>query len=176
VSPSDARAGFEAEPAFHCTLEIDGITDDSRDSRHRDEIVVSSFSWSESQIAPSQSGLGTGVGRVHIADLHVVARAGTASPKLMVACASGRAFANARLSCRVARLPDAEFLVMTLIRVLISGYQIAGVVDSEGLPQDEIMLRFAEIELRVRRPDGEPDAVVTGRWNVRENQGGLDPT
>jgi type VI secretion system secreted protein Hcp len=159
--------------AFHCSLEIDGITGESLDSRHRDRIDVLSFSWSETQNVPVQSGLGAGVGKVHVTDLHLVARTGTASPRLMVACASRQAIPAARLTCHLAGTVDAEFLVVTLAGARVTSYQVAGAVDSDALPTDEIALHFADIkiEYRVRRPDGTLGSVVTGEWNVRENRG-----
>lgn len=162
--------------AFHCSLEIDGITGDCLDSRHRDKIDVLSFSWSETQNVPVQSGLGAGVGKVHVTDLHVVARTGTASPRLMMACASGQAIPAARLTCHLAGTVHAEFLVVTLTGAQVASYQVAGAVDSDTLPTDEIALHFADIkiEYRVCRSQGTPGTLVTGQWNVRENHGSDD--
>lgn len=160
--------------AFDCFLEIDGITGESQDSGHRGEIDVLSFSWAESQVAPVQSGLGAGVGKVHAQDLEVTARTSQASPQLMVACASGRHIARARLTCRASGVVDAEFLVMTLSKVLVSSYRVAGMAGSVGaLPTDQIALNFREIEIeyRPRRPDGALDHAVTGVWNLQENGG-----
>lgn len=161
--------------AFDCFLQIEGITGESQDSRHPDEIEVLSFSWGESQHAPVHSGLGAGVGQVRVLDLEVMAHASKASPKLMVACASGRQIAKARLTCCLSGVGDAEFLVITLSDVLVSGYHVAGTAGGGGtLPTDEVLLNFQDIkiEYRARRPDGSLDSAVTGEWNVRENREG----
>ena len=158
--------------AFDCFLQIEGITGESQDSRHPDEIEVLSFSWGESQHAPVQSGLGAGVGQVRVLDLEVMARAGKASPKLMVACANGRQIAKARLTCCLSGVGDAGFLVITLSNVLVSSYHVTGTAGGGGrLPTDEVLLNFQaiKIEYRARRPDGSLDS-VTGEWNVRENR------
>ena len=160
--------------AFDCFLEIDGITGESGDSRHRDEIDVLRFGWGESQHAPVQSGLGAGVGQVRVEDLEVTAGASKASPKLMVACASGRHIATARLTCRLPGLADAHFLVITLTNVRVSRYHVAGAAGVGGVsPTDEIALNFRDIkiEYRARRPDGTLENAVTGEWNVQENRG-----
>jgi type VI secretion system secreted protein Hcp len=161
---------------FDCFLAIDGIPGESQDSKHVDEIDVLTFSWAESQAAPVQSGLGAGVGRVHIQDLEVTARTSKASPKLMLACASGAHFASARLTCRAAGVGDTEFLVMTLSRVLVSGYHIAGMAGGDGaLPTDQITLNFKEIkiEYRQRRVNGSLDnPAITAEWDVQEDRGG----
>ena len=159
---------------FDCFLELDGITGESRDSRHRDEIDVLRFGWGESQHAPVQSGLGAGVGQVRVEDLEVRARTSKASPKVMVACASGRHIATARLTCRLPGLADAQFLVITLSNVRVSRYYVAGAASVDGmLPTDEIALNFRDIkiEYRARRPDGTWESAVMGEWNVQENRG-----
>jgi type VI secretion system secreted protein Hcp len=159
---------------FDCFLEIDGITGESQDSGHPDEIDVLRFGWGESQHAPVQSGLGAGVGQVRVEDLEVTAVSSKASPRLMVACASGRHIATARLTCRMPRLVDAQFLVITLSNVRVSRYHVAGAAGVGGaLPTDEIGLNFRDIkiEYRARRPDGTWESAVTGEWNVQENRG-----
>jgi type VI secretion system secreted protein Hcp len=158
---------------FDCFLEIDGITAESQDSGHRDEIEVLSFRWGESQYAPVQSGLGAGVGQVRVQDLEVMARTGRASPGLMVACANGRHIAKARLTCCLSGVVDEEFLVINLSTVLVSSYHVAGVAGGAGaLPTDEIVLNFRDIkiEYRARRSDGSLDSAV-GEWDVRQNRG-----
>jgi type VI secretion system secreted protein Hcp len=159
---------------FDCFLQIDGITGESQDSRHRDEIEVLCFSWGESQRAPVQSGLGAGVGQVRVKDLEVTAHVSKASPKLMVACANGRKIAKARLICCLSGVDDAEFLVINLSHVLVSGYHVAGTAGGVGtMPTDEIALNFRDIkiEYRARRPDGSLESAITGEWNVQENRG-----
>jgi len=160
--------------AFECFLEIDGIAGESQGSSHRDGIDVLRFGWGESQHAPVQSGLGAGVGQVRVEDLEVTAGTSRASPKLMVACASGQHIATARLICRLPESANAQFLVISLSNVRVSRYRVAGAVTAGGtLPTDEIALSFREIKIEycARRSDGGLEQAVTGEWNVQENRG-----
>ena len=158
---------------FECFLEIDGITGESQGLSNRDGIDVLRFGWGESQHAPTQSGLGAGVGQVRVGDLEVTAGTNGASPKLMVACASGQHIATARLTCSLPDAVNAPFLVITLSSVRVSRYQVAGATADGTLPTDEIALNFREIKIEycARRPDGALGQAVTGEWNVQENRG-----
>lgn len=159
---------------FDCFLKIDGITGESQDAEHRDEIDVLSFRWRESQHPPVQTGLGAGVGQVRVEDVGVTARTSKASAKLMLACAGGVHLAEARLSCCLPGVHDAEFLVITLSGVLVSSYRIAGDAGGGGaLPTDEITLNFRniKIEYRAAREDGSLESAVTGQWDVQANRG-----
>jgi type VI secretion system secreted protein Hcp len=170
--PVFGAKGGSRMSAFCCRLELEGITSDSRDPGQRSQIDVLSFSWSQTRNVPAQSGLGSGVGLAHVTDLHLVARTGAASPLVMVACAAGRIIPIARLTCSPAGIANAEFLVMTLTGVLVSGYQITGAVEPDAALTDEIVLHFTDItfEYRARRPDGTLGGTVKGEWNVRENR------
>ena len=70
-----------------CFLKIDGIQGESTDPKHNDEIMVLSWSWSETQaVAAAPPG---GTGKVSMQDFHFSKAVDTASPKLMLACATG---------------------------------------------------------------------------------------
>ena len=105
-----------------CFLKIDGIQGESTDPKHKDEIMVLSWSWSETQaMAAAPAG---GTGKVSMQDFHFSKAVDTASPKLMLACASGQHIKDAVLSCRNAG-GSQDFLIITLTQVAISSYQIS---------------------------------------------------
>ena len=154
---------------FDCWLEIDGITGAADGREHSDVIDVVSFGWAESHPAPIQSGLGAGVSRVHVDDLEVVSRPGKASPKLMLACASGVHIATARLTCRTSAEVNAAVLVVSLSKVVVSRYRLVGTAGGKDSSlTDEIALNFREIRLDYR--PGPPENAVSGAWNVQENR------
>jgi len=70
-------------------LKLDGIEGESHDSKHKNEIDVQSWSWGESQTGTHAGGGGGGAGKVSMQDFHFVMQNNKASPKLMLACASG---------------------------------------------------------------------------------------
>jgi type VI secretion system secreted protein Hcp len=62
-------------------LKIDGIPGESQNPRHRGEIEVESFSWSETYLASAAGagGGGGGGGKVHVQDLHITKQIDKAS-------------------------------------------------------------------------------------------------
>src|ERR1700753_4105926 len=70
-------------------LKIDGIEGESKDSKHKGEIDLDSWSWGANQSGTYHGGGGGGAGKVAMQDFHFVMKINKASPKLMLACASG---------------------------------------------------------------------------------------
>jgi type VI secretion system secreted protein Hcp len=134
--------------AFDAFLKIEGIDGDSTDKDHKGEIEILSFSWGETNARTSASG-GGGSGKVSIQDFHFTMQISKASPTLKAACASGKHFQTATLTCRKKGGGErAEFMKIKLTDILVSSYQTDGSVNSEEapLPTDQIALNFSKIE------------------------------
>ena len=102
-------------------------------------------------------------------DFHLSKAVDTASPKLLLACASGKHIKDAVLSCRKAGGTQ-DFLIITLTQVVISGYQI-----SDGAtvgPTDQFALHFAEIQFEYvqQKPDGSMAASTEAGWDLQNNR------
>ena len=88
---------------IYMSLLIDGIEGDgSVNQLHKGEINVISFSWGIST-GEAASGGGGGTGKAQFDDLVIVKQMDQASPRLMLACSSGRhsKFAIFKSSCEV---------------------------------------------------------------------------
>ena len=79
-------------------LKIDGIEGESHDSKHKGEVDLESWSWGESQSGKQSGGGGGGAGKVVMQDFHFVMKSNKASPKLMLACATGQHIAKVVLT------------------------------------------------------------------------------
>ena len=101
-------------------LKIDGIDGESADSKHKGEINLQSWSWSEHQSGAHAAGGGGGAGKVSMADFHFTMHVNKASPKLMLACATGEHIKKATLVCRKAGKEQQEYLKITFDDVLVS--------------------------------------------------------
>src|SRR5262245_38096356 len=124
-------------------LKIDGVEGESAQEGHVGEIEVLSFSWGESNSAGTAAhGGGGGAGKVTMQDFHFTMKSSKASPKLMLACASGQHIKQAVLTARKAGERPQEFLKYRLADVLVSSYQLAGDPPSEDRPGDQISLDF----------------------------------
>src|SRR5262245_14555266 len=107
-------------------LKLDGIDGESTDDKHKNEIDVESWSWGASQGGTMSSGGGGGAGKVQMQDYHFVMKGCKASPKLMLACATGEHIKKAVLTCRKAGGGQQEYLKITMEDCLISSFQTGG--------------------------------------------------
>ena len=168
-------------------LKIDGIEGESTDGKHKKEIEVASFRWSEKQPGTFQRGSSAGAtgGKVQMGNVVLTMATSKASPKLFLACAKGDHIKSAELTCRKAGGGQQEFFKITLTDVLVSHYETNGTdVDSmlrnesdpvghhDGGPQDRVELSFAKIECEYRpqKSDGSLDNPVKAGYNLLENK------
>src|SRR5215510_2894830 len=118
-------------------LKLDGIEGESHDSKHKGEIDLESWSWGESQTGTHSAGGGGGAGKVAMQDFHFVMKVNKASPKVMLACATGEHLKKATLTCRKAGGKQDAFLVVTMTDVLVSSFQTGGSAHSDITPTDQ---------------------------------------
>lgn len=133
--------------AFDAFLKLDGINGESTDKNHLGWIEIDSFSWgveNSSSVGPS----GGGAGKPSASDFNFLAPTSKASPKIMLACATGQHLSSAMLSCRKAGGPNqVEFLKITLTDCLISSYQTGGAGGGdETVPEDSTSIAFQKID------------------------------
>ncbi len=152
-------------------LKIDGIDGESADDKHKGEIDVESWSWGASQTGTMASGGGGGTGKVSMDDFHFVMTVNKATPKLILACASGQHIKKAVLTCRKAGKDQQEYLLYTFTDVLVAHYQTGG-SDSAGLPTENISLNYSkmEIEYKEQKPDGSLAGPIKAGWDVKANK------
>lgn len=153
-------------------LKLDGIDGESQDDKHKKEIDLESWSWGASQTGTSIAGGGGGAGKVAMQDFHFVMRINTASPKLMLACASGEHIKKAVLVCRKAGKDQQEYLKITMSDFLVSSYHTGGSGSSDIVPVDQISLNFSKIEFEYKeqKSDGTLGASTITGWDVKLNK------
>lgn len=152
-------------------LKIDTIDGESTDAKHKGEIDVQSWSWGETNAGSFVTMGGGGAGKVVMQDFHFTMVTSKASPKLMLACATGQHITKAVLVCRKAGTEQQEFLKITFSDLLISSYQTGG---SQGsvIPTDQVSFNFTKIEFEYKeqKPDGSLGGAVTTGYNLKENK------
>ena len=153
-------------------LKLKGIDGESADGKHKGEIDVESWSWGESQTGTHSLGGGGGAGKVQMQDFHFVMKVNKASPKLMLACASGEHIPEAMLTCRKAGKDQQEFLKIKFTDLLVSSYQTGGSGHSDVVPTDQISLNYAKIEFEYKeqKADGSLGGTEKAGWDVKKNQ------
>jgi type VI secretion system secreted protein Hcp len=144
-------------------LKIDGIDGESTAPGHVGEIEILSFSWGVARARDTNAPT--------LGDLKIEARVNKATPKLMLACASGEHIPKATLTCRKAgsSTDGGGYYVITFSDLIVSSFQTGGSSGSAGdvVPLDQISLNFTKIEMKYEPQDaaGNPTGpVVTGEW------------
>lgn len=152
-------------------LKIDGISGESKDDKHKGEIDVLSFSWSETQNATFAYGGGGGAGKVQLQDFHFTMNVDRAAPKLMQACADGMHLPKAVLTCRKAGKVQQEFLKYTFTDLLVSGFNISS-ANGDLLPSAQVSINFSKVEFEYReqKADGTLDGRIKNGWDAKANQ------
>jgi type VI secretion system secreted protein Hcp len=145
-------------------LKVDGVPGESMDHKHKDEIDLLSFSWGETQTGTHATGGGGGAGKVSMQDFHFVMKTNKASPKLLLACATGDHIKKAILTCRKAGKEQQEFLKYTFHDLLVSSYQTGGSSSGDEIPLDQISLNYTKVEYEYREQN--PDGTLKGPVKV----------
>jgi type VI secretion system secreted protein Hcp len=154
-------------------LKLDGIEGESTDNKHAKEIDVEAWSWGESQTGSSvPGGGGGGAGKVSMQDFSFVMKFNKASPKLMLACATGKHIKSARLAVRRAGQGQQDYLTFTFLDVLVSSYQTGGAEASGLTPVDQVSLRYAkiEVEYKTQKPDGSLIVAAQFKYDLKQNK------
>ena len=153
-------------------LKLDSIEGEAQDSKHKNEIDLESWSWGETQTGTHVAGGGGGAGKVAMQDFHFVMRVNKASPKLMLACATGQHIKEGVLTCRKAGKEQQEFLKVKFTDLLVSSYQTGGSANGDVVPLDQISLNFAKIELEYKeqKADGTLGGAVKAGYDLKANK------
>ena len=158
--------------AYDIFLKLDGIPGESTDDKHRDEIVLESFSWGESNPGAHATASGAGAGKVSMQDFHFTARVSKASPTLMLYCASGKHIPTGQMSESRAGedRSGADFLVYKFTNIVVSSISQAG--DANDRPLDSVSIAFAKvnIEYKPQKADGSLAAAVHFGWDLKTNR------
>lgn len=150
-------------------LKISGIPGESLKEGHKDEIEIESWAWGESNSGSHAQGAGGGAGKVAMQDFSFTMPMNKASPKLFLACATGKHIPEALLTCRQAGGKQVEYLKVKFSDLLVSAYQ-TGAGDGTVKPIENVTFNFSKIEFSYapQKPDGSPGTFVTHWYNVKE--------
>ncbi len=153
-------------------LKLKGIEGEAPDAKHKNEIEIVSFSWGESNSGSHAAGGGGGAGKVSMQDVHFVISYCKASPKLLLACATGEHIPEGLLTCRKAGQLQQEYLKYKFTDLLVSSYQTGGSSPGSIVPTDQFSLNFARIEVEYaeQKADGSLGTPVKAGYDVKLNK------
>ena len=154
-------------------LKLDGIKGESLDDKHKDEIVLESFSWGLSNTAAHNIASGQAGGKASFQDIHFTSKVSVASTKLMLHCATGEHIKTGTITFRKADPSKEnlgfEFLFYKFENILITSVQEAG--DTSDRPLDSVSFAFGKInvEYKPQTPAGGVGTAVNFAWNLAAN-------
>jgi type VI secretion system secreted protein Hcp len=153
-------------------LKIEGIEGESADAKHKGEIDLDSWTWGETQGGTMSAGGGGGAGKVQMQDFHFTMKVNKATPKLIIACATGEHIKKGVLTCRKAGKEQQEFLKYTFTDLLISSYQTGGASSGSAIPNDQISFNYAkmEVEYKEQKADGTLGGPIKVGYDLKANK------
>jgi type VI secretion system secreted protein Hcp len=151
-------------------LKLDGIKGESKDSKHKDEIHIESFSWGMNQTGAHGTGGGGGAGKVSVHDISVTKFVDKSSAALMLACCNGKHIKEGLITVRKAGEKPLEYLKIKLTDILISGVQHAG--HGSDLLTENVTLNIAKFHLEYQEQDEKGGGKPGGEmgWDVKKNE------
>lgn len=157
--------------AFDAFLKIDGIKGESVDAKHKDEIVLESFSWGVANSGAGYAGsAGRATGKSSPTDFAVVKRIDKSSPDLFAACAAGKHTPTMLVTVRKAGGTPLEYLTYKFTDVMVTSYQ-AGGSSAGDLPVESVSFNYAKVEIKYVAQDSKGagmSPVGTG-WDFSKN-------
>lgn len=150
-------------------LQIAGIEGESQDAKHKGWLDVLSWSWGESHPEAPVPGGGGGSGKVNMGDFNFMTQTSKASPKLLLACAAGQHFKEAKLVGRKSGKDQQEYLTWTFSDILVSSFQVSA---SSEVPTESASLSYSKVKLEYRpqKSDGSIDAPIVAGWDLKANK------
>lgn len=150
-------------------LKVDGITGDSTNKKHPNEIELDSYSWGAENAASIGSGSGSGAGKVKFNEFTFSSTISKASPALFQAVASGKHLKEVVLTLNNKKTGQ-DFYIIKLSDVLISSYHEA--TNGELLPAILIGMNFGKIEISYfpQKNDGSLAPAVKAGWDAVQNK------
>ena len=148
-------------------LKITDIDGESTDQGEPGAIDVLSFSWAVTQSGSAAQGGSSSAGKSSFADFVFVKRLDKATPKLMVACASGEPIKEAVLTATISGEERRTLYEIHFSDIVISSFQQSG-SSADASAQEDVGISYATIEVTYKPPDG--SAPVTMGWDVVKNK------
>jgi type VI secretion system secreted protein Hcp len=155
--------------AVDAFIKIGDIAGESLDSTYKDHIEVLSWSWGMTQTGSSAVGTGSGTAKVDISDLTFMKNTDASSTNLLMACAKGTHYDEAKLIMRKAA-GDApvEYLKVTMNEVVVSSVQASSAGE---VPTESVSLNFAKVKVEYtpQEATGGGGGAKTMGWDLKAN-------
>ncbi len=152
-----------AVAAVDMFMTIDGVAGESTDKAAKGGSDVLAWSW-----GASNSGSGTGPGKVNFQDLSWTQYIDASIPDLFLGLAGGTHFDHATLKVRSKGASPLVFLTIRFDEVLITSLSMGGSGGEDRLTTNVTMLPLSKITLTYtpKKADGSGDTPKVAEWNL----------
>ena len=151
-------------------MKIEGISGESKDSKHSKEIDVLAWSWGLSNSGSAHVGGGSGAGKANFQDLSFTKWVDMATTPLMLAVANGKHVASATLVVRKAGEHPLEYLTIVMKDCLMTSLSTGGSGGEDRLTEN-VTISFGEVEVKYKEQAEKGGAAGTGdfKWDIKGN-------
>lgn len=150
-------------------LKLTGISGESQDVNHKDEIEVLDWTWQISQQSAMHAGSGGGAGKATVSDLSFDHYVDRASPNLFKYCVTGKHIDTAILVVRKAGGNPLEYLKITMCDVIVT--RVAPTLYSTmARPREKISLSFARVkqDYVIQNQQGGSGGTVSASFDINK--------
>ncbi|MGI9013142.1 MAG: Hcp family type VI secretion system effector [Phycisphaerales bacterium] len=147
------------------------IKGEAKDSTHKDEIDVLSWSWGMSQSGTFHTGGGGGAGKVSMQDLTFTKWVDSASHALMLHCSTGDHIPEIKLTVRKAGRNPLEYIIITMKKCMVTSYQTGGSGGEDQLTEN-VSINFAWVSFDYvkQKDDGSGEAARKFAYDIEANK------
>ncbi|WP_233235294.1 Hcp family type VI secretion system effector [Bordetella sp. LUAb4] len=153
-------------------LKIEGITGESMDETHKNEIEVLTLEWEILQESSMHAGSGGGGGKATVKDLTFEHRIDAASPILMKHALTGKHLKSAVLVMRKAGGKPLEYLTITMTDVIVTKVKLAVSSRDFDANREIVSLSFAKVEEKYTKQNGQGGSTgdVSAAYDIKANK------
>lgn len=153
-------------------MKIDKLGGESKDEKHKDTIDVLAWSWGMSQSGTTHMGGGAGAGKANFQDLSFTKWIDKTSTNLMLACAKGTHFDEAKLTVRKAGDTPLEYLIITMKDLIVTSVSTGGSGGEDRLTEN-VTLNFSFVSVTYHEQDdkGASKGEADMHFKIAENVG-----
>ena len=150
-------------------LKIEGITGESLDDSHKDEIEILNWEWEIQQESSMHAGSGGGAGKATVKDLTFEHNIDRSSPNLMKYALTGKHISEAVLVMRKAGGNPLEYLKITMGDVIVTRVKPSGSKNDAEKSRETVSLAFSKVkqEYVVQNAQGGSGGAVTAVYDIK---------
>jgi type VI secretion system secreted protein Hcp len=153
-------------------LVIKGAEGETKDDKYKGEsgIDLLAWSWGVSNSGTFHSGGGGGSGKANYQDISCTKWVDNSSPALMLKCANGDHFPEAKLIVRKAGKQPLEYIKMEMKNVLVTSISTGGSGGEDRLTEN-VTLNFEKVKWTYvkQKDDGSGEADKDFKWDIGAN-------